>query len=71
MPRPARDRSVRLTRDRGKALYEYVRVQAETGDDRAASFLDALAAGAFDDAQSDTGLRLFVRPYTTVEKGVP
>ena len=34
----------------------------------AASFLDALAAGAFDGAQSDTGLKAFVRPYTTVEK---
>jgi hypothetical protein len=68
---PSRDRVVRLDRCRGKALFEYVRVLADTGDDRAASFLDALAAGAFDGAQSDTGLKAFVRPYATVEKAAP
>jgi hypothetical protein len=73
MPRyiPARERSFRLTRHRGKALFEFVRAQADMGDERAASFLDALAAGAFDDAQSDTGLRIFVKPYTSAEKASP
>ena len=48
MPKPSY-RAVRLTWHRGKALYEFVRARADTGDDCAASFLDALAAGAFDE----------------------
>jgi hypothetical protein len=61
---PARDRVVRLDRRRGHALFEFVRQLADDGDDRAGSFLDALRAGAFDDPPRDSGLRLFVRPYT-------
>jgi hypothetical protein len=63
---PQRDRIIRLDRRRGNALFEFVRQLADDGDDRAGSFLDALHAGAFDDAPSagDSGLRLFVRPST-------
>jgi hypothetical protein len=49
MPRylPQRERVVRLDRRRGHALLEYVIQLANGGDDRAASFLDAVAAGAY------------------------
>jgi hypothetical protein len=45
---PARDRMVRLDRRRGNALFEFVRKLADAGDMKAAAFLDALLAGAFD-----------------------
>jgi hypothetical protein len=63
MPKPI-DRTIRLDRRRGAALLRFVQGLA-AGDDRAASFLDALAEGAYDDAPpsaGDSGLRLFVRP---------
>jgi hypothetical protein len=66
MPRylPQRDRTIRLDRHHADALLRFVRNLAFDGDDKAAAFLDALLAGAFDEPPSagDSGLRLFERP---------
>jgi hypothetical protein len=45
---PARERSVILDKRRGNALLRYVEALADAGDQKAAAFLDALLAGAFD-----------------------
>jgi hypothetical protein len=60
---PARDRVVRLDRRRGHALLEYVIQLANGGDGKAASFLDAVAAGAFDKPPSRSAVASFVQPY--------
>jgi hypothetical protein len=45
---PARERIVRLDRRRGNALFNFVKALADSGDQKAGAFLDALLAGAFD-----------------------
>jgi hypothetical protein len=45
---PARDRVVRLDRRRGNALFNFVKALADAGGQKAAAFIDALLAGAFD-----------------------
>jgi hypothetical protein len=50
---PAIERVVFLDRRRGNALFNFVKALADAGDPRAAAFLDALLAGAFDLRQDE------------------
>jgi hypothetical protein len=62
-----------LTRRRANALLDFVRSRALAGDERAASFLDSLLAGCFDepppDDVRDSGIRLNPRPGTVRPSG--
>jgi hypothetical protein len=66
-----RNRIVRLDRRRANALLNFVRSRAFAGDERAASFLDSMLSGCFDepppDDVRDSGVRL-VPPKNSVGK---